>query len=387
MTTGLVKCLQTRQVGILVVLLAAAVVMRAQHPDVQRLAQHGDSALRSNDFDQAISDYEQVLKLQPQAAAAWSNLGSAWFAKADFSKSSRSFAQASRLRPDNVDYAFNTALSLIRLDQCASAQTYLQRSLQSRIYAKAGHYLRGMCAFVSQQWSKAKEELDAACEAGSDSAETYYMLAIAARKTGHPTEAKRAYDLLRSKYQDSSFYHEITAEALDRDDQDREAQKQIAMAIASAPLTPGLHAQYGFLLWKAHRVAEAEAAFKEELALDDRSYSALHFLGEIAEQTNRPEEALAWYRRAWRLQPESAEAHFALGRALETEGKNEVALKELKVAELQMADNASLHYWAARTLRHLGLTENANEELKKVQEINAAERSSILRKLGNGMPQ
>jgi Flp pilus assembly protein TadD len=348
------------------------------------LAQQADSALQSGSYEQAIADYQQVLKFEPDSAAAWSNLGSAWFAKGEFFKASRSYVHASQLQPANTDYSFNAALSLIRLDKCDDAEVYLQRSLQSTSYLKSGHYLAGLCAFVSDRWSKAEKELVSASDAGSHSAETYYMLAIAARKANDPAEASRAYDLLRTNYPDSSFYHEITGEALDRADQDEQAQRQIEMAIASDPRAPGLHAQLGLLQWKAHHLPEAEKSFKEELALDDRSYSSLHFLGDIAEKTNRPREALGWYKRSLQVRPDSGESHFALGRALAIEEHYQDALKELTDAQSLLPNDSSVHYWLARTLKSLGRKDRANLELSKVREILAAQRSAQLEKLGNG---
>jgi tetratricopeptide (TPR) repeat protein len=371
--------------SVALVLLAASVGMYAQHQDVKALAQHADEALQSSRYEQAIADYQKLLKLEPDSAPAWSNLGSAWFAMSDFSKASRAYVHASQLQPANTDYAFNVALSLIRLDRCADAEGYLQTSLRSGSYLKSGHYLRGLCAYVSEQWKTAKTELIAASDAGSHSAETYYMLAIAARKANDPTEAQRAYELLRSNYPDSSFYHEITGEALDRADEDAEAQKQIEMAIASDPHALGLHAQLGLLHWKAHRLNEAEKAFREELALDDRSYSALHFLGDIAEKTNRPREALGWYRRALQAQPGSGEAHFAFGRALEFQGDSHGALKELKIAQCHLPDDSSVHYWLAKTFKSLGQKESANVELGKVRELLASHRFAQLKQLGNGV--
>jgi Flp pilus assembly protein TadD len=366
-------------------LFAASVVLYAQHQSSAVLAQHADQALRSGYYEQAIADFQQLLKLEPNSAPAWSNLGSAWFAKGDFSMASRAYVHASQLQPANADYAFNAALSLIRLDNCAKAEGYLQTSLRSTSYLKNGNYLRGLCAYVSEQWSAAETELIAASNAGSHSAETYYMLAIAARKANDPVEAKRAYDLLRTNYPDSSFFHEITGEALDRADQDADAQKQIEMAITSDPHALGLHAQLGLLHWKAHHLPEAEKAFKEELALDDHSYSALHFLGDIAEKANHPAEALVWYKRALQAQPNSGEAHFAFGRALEIQGQSQDALKELTIAQSQLPEDSSVHYWLAKTLKTLGRKDSANRELKKVRELLDSQRSAQLKKLGNGV--
>ncbi len=371
--------------SVALLLSAASVAMYAQHQDLKALAQRADEALRSGRYEQAIANYQEMLKREPDSAPAWSNLGSAWFALSDFSKATRAYVRASQLQPANVDYAFNVALSLIRLDRCNDAERYLQTSLRSQSYLKNGHYLRGLCAFVHEQWKTAKTELIAASDAGSHSAETYYMLAIAARRASDPAEAQRSYELLRSNYPDSSFYHEITGEAMDRADQDVEAQKQIEMAIASDPHALGLHAQLGLLHWKAHRLTEAKKAFQAELALDDRSYSALHFLGDIAEKTNLPQEALEWYRRALHVQPGSGEAHFAFGRALESQGHSEDALKQLTIAQSQLPDDSSVHYWLAKTFKSLGQKERANVELGKVRELLASHRSAQLKQLGNGV--
>ena len=355
-----------------------------QESNAAKYANDADTALRERDYDLAITDYKRVLQIEPSSAAAWSNLGVAWFAKGDLTQAADSFLRAARLKPANRDYAFNAALVLVREDKCDVAEGYLKSSLLSPEHRAAALYLSGLCAFVLKNWPGAKDSLVSAEASGSRSAETYYMLTIAARESGDPNQAKRAFDLLRINYPTSSLLHELIGEASDQNYMSADAQNELSLAIASSPQARGLHAKLGFLLWKAHRLPDAEKQFEQELVIDPHSYSAMHFLGDIAEQHTQLTQALEWYERALREQPESGEAHFAVGRILELKGRSEAALREFQASFPVLENDASAHYWTAKVLKKLGMKEQANRELSKVQEINKAERSALMTRLNNG---
>ena len=355
-----------------------------QESTSNRMAREADEALRTQNYDLAIADYREFLRSRPSAAGAWSNLGAAWLAKGSLSLATDSFTRAARLQPANGDYAFNAALALVRLDKCDAADRFLVVSLQAPRHRTASLFMSGLCAFVAQEWSLARETLAAAEAGGCQTAETYYMLTIASRKSQSPNEARRAFDLLKSRFPNSSLFHELLGEALDEDSQSEEAQKELSMAIANSPYTPGLHAKLGLLMWKAHRLDDAAELFDQELAIDPRSYSAMHYLGDIAEQNSQLPQALIWYGRALQEQPKSGEAHFAAGRVLELEDRSEEALREFQASLPALENDASVHYWTAKALRRLGMREQANMELAKVQEINKAARNMILTMLGSG---
>jgi len=345
-----------------------------------------DTALREHNYDLAITDYKKVLQIQPSSAAAWSNLGAAWFSKGDLAKATNSFQHAASIKPSSPDYAFNAALALVREDQCDSAERYWIVAVRSPQHRPGALYLQGLCAFVSKNWRDAKGLLLNAEAGGNRTAETYYMLTVAARKSQDPDQAKRAFELLRSGFPDSSLLHELIAEVSDQDYMSADAEKEISLAISNSPDAPGLHAKLGFLLWKNHQLQEAQRLFEQELAIDPHSYSAMHFLGDIAERSSDFSRALNWDERALRERPESGEAHFAVGRVLELEGRNQDALKELRASFPELDDDASAHYWTARILKTLGMKEQAKVELAKVQDINKADRSVLLTKLNRNEP-
>lgn len=371
---------------IVVAFLCLSLTVRGicQEPNALKYAKEADRALRDHDYDLAITDYREVLLTMPSSAAAWSNLGTAWFAKGNLSEATASFLHAARLRPANHDYAFNAALTLVRENKCNSAERYLKSSLLSVQHRVAALYLLGLCEFVAKNWSEAKDLLLSAEAGGSRTAETYYMLTITARKSSDPNQAKRAFDLLRTNFPTSSLLHELIGEASDQNYMSADAQKELSLAIASSPQAPGLHAKLGLLLWKAHRLTDAEKLFEQEVAIDPHSYSAMYFLGDIAEQNAQLSQALIWYGRALREQPESGEAHYATGRVLEREGRSQDALRELQASFPTLDSDASAHYWLAKVLRKLGMKEQANLEVSRVQEINRAERNSLMTKLSNG---
>ena len=368
------------------VCLCLSIVARSmcQESTSVRIAREADQALRAQNYDLAITHYREVLRTRPSSAAAWSNLGATWYAKGSLSPASDSFIHAARLQPANSDYAFNAALALVRLDKCDVAERYLKESMLSAQHRTAALFLSGLCEFVSDNWQLARETLQRAEASGSRTAETYYMLTIAARKSHSPNEAKRAFELLKSNFPDSSLLHEVVGEALDDDFREAEAQKELSLAIANSPQAPGLHAKLGFLSWKVHQLPEAERLFGQELTIDPHSYSAMHYLGDIAEQNSQLSQALMWYQRALREQPESGEAHFAAGRVLELEGHSDDALKELQACFPALEGDVSAHYWTAKVLRKLGMKEQANSELSRVQEINNTKRNSLVNQLTSG---
>jgi tetratricopeptide (TPR) repeat protein len=59
----------------------------------------------NGDFNSAIADYSQEIRLRP-TAASYVNRGDAWFRKKNFSKATADFRQAIRLDPDNA-FALN----------------------------------------------------------------------------------------------------------------------------------------------------------------------------------------------------------------------------------------------------------------------------------------
>lgn len=356
-----------------------------QRANAAAYARQGDEALNAQSYDLAIDAYREALSINPSLDAVWSNMGAALFAQGNFSKASDAFIHAYNLAPKNPDYSFNAALALVRQDKCRPAVPYLHASAGSFQHRASALYLEGMCAYVEGRWETAESKMAQAEENGSRSAETYYVLVYASRRSGDPASAERAFNSLKEHYPESSYYHEIVGEALDRGEQDNQALHEMSEAIASNPQAPGLHAQFGFLLWKTHRLTEAKQAFQQELAIDPHSYSALYYLGDIAEQTNQLDQALAWNEQAVHEQPQSAKAHFAVGRVLARLGRDTEALKELQACFPSMDKDATAHYWTANVLKKLGRSELASQQMARVREINQAERIATLNKLGNGV--
>src|SRR5208337_1458595 len=69
-------------------------------------------------------------------------------------------------------------------------------------------------------------------------------------------------------------------------------------------------------LHQESRLGEAELLFQQALQLQPRHFQALHLLGIIAAQTERPERAVEWLQQAVLCNPQSAAAHNNRGNVL-----------------------------------------------------------------------
>src|SRR5438270_14055717 len=77
---------------------------------------------------------------------------------------------------------------------------------------------------------------------------------------------------------------------------------------------------------QAGRLPEAEASYREILAVDPGSVDAWHLLGILSQQGGKREEAKACLSRALNLNPDNPEARYNLGLVLLSDGKPDEAV-------------------------------------------------------------
>ena len=67
---------------------------------------HGDSYAKSQDYDRAIANYDQAIRLKPAYAEAYNNRGYAYYWNYESAKAIADYSRAIELRP-NYAYAYN----------------------------------------------------------------------------------------------------------------------------------------------------------------------------------------------------------------------------------------------------------------------------------------
>jgi len=80
----------------------------------------GHAYRNQGQFDRAIDDYDQALKLRPNFADAWNDRGVAWRLKGDNERALTDFAEAVRLNPDLPSAWFNRGATLASLASSTS---------------------------------------------------------------------------------------------------------------------------------------------------------------------------------------------------------------------------------------------------------------------------
>jgi Flp pilus assembly protein TadD len=125
--------------------------------------------------------------------------------------------------------------------------------------------------------------------------------------------------------------------------------------------------QYGVNCHRGQRLAEAEAAYRQVLALDPEDADALHLLGLVADQTGRPGEAAERIGQAIRLKGDRPHYHHNLALALRNLGRLDQAETACRQALALKPDYPLAH-------STLGMIERA---AGKLDEAAAAYRAAL----------
>jgi tetratricopeptide (TPR) repeat protein len=240
--------------------------------DAKAWRQRAEAYAQLKQWDRAIEDYGQVIKLKPDDAEAWSQRAEAYAQLKQWEQAIASLRKALELDPKK-------------------ATELVPKSVMA--HANLGKALRDQ--------GKLEE-------------------AVASYRKAIELDPKR------------TWLHTDLGSALVKAKKLEEAIASFRKAIEVDPKYADAHAKLGLALKDQGKPEEAIVSLRKAIEVDPKSANAHANLGLALKDQGKPEEAIACFRKAIELDPKSANAHAHLGLALKDQGKPEEAIASLRKA-------------------------------------------------------
>jgi len=116
-----------------------------EHTDVAKIFQHGQFALQAGELDSAEVDFRKVLRADPQAAAAYVNLGVIEMRRKNWDKALVELRRAEKLAPTMAGIRLNIGLAEYKRGNYPDAIMPLGAALRDQPDAVQPRYLLGLC--------------------------------------------------------------------------------------------------------------------------------------------------------------------------------------------------------------------------------------------------
>jgi tetratricopeptide (TPR) repeat protein len=216
-------------------------------------------AMSRSDFKAAAEDYRQAVKMHPESAEMWANLGLMEHEGGDYAGAIKSFQQAIRLKP--VLYVPNLFIGIdsTQTGNTSQAIQFLVKAERmnktdpeaplelGRAYSAAGNFPAAARAFTRAT------ELD-----------PKQSKAWLGKGMAYLDQVEEDARKLSTDGPHSSYAQALYAESMARQSRYIEAAEGFKKAIAAQPQPPCLHADFGFMYVKQKKIQDADSEFKQE---------------------------------------------------------------------------------------------------------------------------
>ena len=212
-----------------------------------------------SDFKAAAEDYRQAVKMHPESAEMWANLGLMEHEEGDYAEAIRSFQQAIRLKPGlyvpnlflGID-SMHTGNTSAAIQFLVKAERMNKTDPEAPLELGRAYSLRAIS--LRQHGSLAVQSSSIRNKATHGSA----------REWPTSTRWKRMPASCRPTVPHSSYAQALYAESMARQSRYLEATDSFRKAIGAQPQPPCLHAEFGFMYAKQQKWQDAESEFEQE---------------------------------------------------------------------------------------------------------------------------
>jgi len=252
--------------------------------------------------------WHDTLVQNPNAWLAHNNLGVILGQAGRFEDAISHYEQALRIKPDYAQAHYNLGVALFHLGRTQEAVGHWERALQIEPdYAKAHDYL-GNALAQAGRFEDAISHYEQALRIKPDYAQAHYNLGLALLHLGRTPEAVEHWEqALRIEPDYAEVHNDLGAELAQAGKID-EAIWHYEQALRARPDFANAHNNLGNALARAGRLDEAIEQYEQALRIKPDLAESHYNLGVALEHVGRVGEAIEHYEQALRIRPDYAEA-------------------------------------------------------------------------------
>jgi tetratricopeptide (TPR) repeat protein len=342
-------------------------------PEVQELYAEATTAEQHGDNATAIEKYRAMIKLAPNLAPAYNNLGILYFNLHDYTHAAEVLKRGLQLKPDMPTASAMLGVCYFQLGADEKAEPLLRAALRAEPTDDNVEMILVHILINLKKYEEAAVHLQDFLKRNPKDQQAWYMLGKSYLQLSE--DALKKIDEIDPN---SVVAHEIAGEIDESMHNYDLALVEYKKAVDTDPQLPGTHMHLANAYWLIGKWESAQTEFEAELKNDPNNCTAYWKIGNSMLEANDPsEDALSELNQAIERCPTLMQARVDRARALIRLGKHKDALPDLLMAEKDNPAEPTIHFLLASVYRAQGATSEAQQEMQTYSRLLRDARETV----------
>lgn len=295
-------------------LLATGLSAQIDTVTISNHAKAVSAYMQAGNYSAAERENLIIVRLQPQMAEAYVNLGLSRFLQKHYSDALVAFDKGLKLNPELANARLFSGMSEFKLNRPSAAIPLLTQYVAARPADFEGQYYLGLSYLTLERFSEARSALNAAARIDNRSVDVFYHLAQTSLEEARkdPGKAEELAGLYQSAVEriseidpDSFRLAQLRAAVDESEGKKADAIAELEAIFERDPNARGLHYTLGCLYLEQRDYKRALEQFEAEQKLDSPYFRTDLQIGHVYLALEKPALAIPFLEKALTIDPQN----------------------------------------------------------------------------------